>query len=118
LRSDGFLWPDPGEARMEAAAIADVQTPPTSKNYTSRPGALVWFFRKSRNRWKSKYQALKATVKGHKNRIADVTKSREQWKLKAEQATVGLAALEAEVAALRAEVAARGEKKPISACRS
>ena len=26
---------------------------PTHKDYKSRPGALAWFFRKSRDRWKS-----------------------------------------------------------------
>ena len=44
--------------------------------YKSRPGALIWFFRKSRDRWKQKYQVLKATVKKHKNRVADANKSR------------------------------------------
>jgi chromosome segregation ATPase len=93
------------------ATIADVETTPASKNYTSRPGALVWSFRKSRDRWKSKYQELKATIKGYKNRVADVTKSREQWRLKAEEATTRIAALETEVATLRAEIATGGEKK-------
>jgi uncharacterized protein YceH (UPF0502 family) len=92
------------------ATLADAQATATPREYTSRPGALIWFFRKSRDRWKSKYQGLKATVKGHKNRAADVTKSRDHWKVKAEHATARFAALEAEVAALRAEVAARGEK--------
>ena len=93
------------------ATSADSDTPPISKDYASRPGALVWFFRKSRDGWKRKHQELKATVKGFKNRIADVTKSREQWKMKAEQALARLAATEAEVARLRAEITARGEKK-------
>ena len=73
--------------------------------------ALIWFFRKSRDLWKSKYQDLKATVKGYKNRIADLTKSREQWRVKAEQAGERLSALEAEVAGLRAEVVAQELKK-------
>jgi hypothetical protein len=95
------------------ATVADVEiTPtPTPEKYTSRPGALIWSFRKSRDRWKSKYQSLKVSVKRYKNRVADVTKSREQWRLKAEQAAVRLAALETEAAALRAESAARVEKK-------
>jgi septal ring factor EnvC (AmiA/AmiB activator) len=84
---------------------------PTPKDYKSRPGALAWFFRKSRDRWKRKYQDLKATLKSSKNRIADLTKSRQQWRLKAEQAAQRLAALEAEIAALRAPVAAQTDKK-------
>jgi DNA repair exonuclease SbcCD ATPase subunit len=83
----------------------------TREDYTSRPGALIWFFRKSRDRWKRKYQDLKATVKGFKNQIAAVTKSREQWRLKAEQANERVSELEAEVAGLRAQVAIQDEKK-------
>jgi uncharacterized protein YlxW (UPF0749 family) len=101
------------------ATVADVDTtsPQPHKDYTSRPGALIWSFRKSRDGWKRKYQDLKATIKGYKNRIADLTKSREQWRLKAEQAAVRLAALETEAAALRADGAARAEgKKRTGAC--
>jgi hypothetical protein len=98
------------------ANAADLESIPreTSTIYTSRPGALIWSFRKSRDRWKSKHQALKASVKQYKNRAADLTKSRDRWRLKAEQATTRLAASEAEVAALRAEAAshAEGEKIP------
>ena len=57
----------------------------TTKEYKSPPHALIWFFRKSRDLWKSKYQELQASIKRLKNRVADVTKSREQWELKAEQ---------------------------------
>ena len=83
----------------------------TPKDYKSRPGALAWFFRKSRDGWKRKYQDLKATLKGYQNRIADLTQSRQHWRLKAEQAGERLAALEAEVADLRAQVAAQEDKK-------
>ncbi len=80
------------------AAVSDCETTldQDATGYKSRPGALIWCFRKSRDRWKRKYQALKATVKQHKNRVADVTKSREQWKLKAEAASQRSDALEAE----------------------
>jgi hypothetical protein len=84
---------------------------PTSKDYKSRPGALAWFFRKSRDRGKRKYQDLKATLKRSQNRIADLTKSRQHWRLKAEQADERRAALEAEIADLRAQVAAEQDKK-------
>jgi len=84
----------------------------TREAYTSRPGALVWFFRKSRDRWKRKHQDLKATVKGFKNQIAAVTKSREQWRLKAEQASERVSALEAEVRELRAQARSAEKKRP------
>jgi chromosome segregation ATPase len=92
-------------------ATAETLPASTREEYKSRPGALIWFFRKSRDRWKSKYQALKATVKGEKNRIADLTKSRQQWRLKAEQAGERLSALEAEIAELRTRITASDEKK-------
>ncbi len=84
---------------------------PTPKDYKSRPGALAWFFRKSREGWKRKYRDLKATVKGVKNRITDLTKSREHWRTQAEQAGQGLAVVEAENAELRARIAAAEDKK-------
>ena len=92
-------------------ATLDTTPAQTPNDYTSRPGALIWFFKKSRNNWKSKYQTLKTTVKGLKNRVADLTKSREHWKLQAEQAGHQRAALEAENAALRAQIQGVGEKK-------
>jgi hypothetical protein len=90
---------------------AEAVPAPTRADYKSRPGALIWFFHKSRDNWKRKHQDLKATVKGYKNRIADLTKSREQWKLKAEQAGERLATLEAENAELRAQRAEEEKKK-------
>ena len=92
----------------ETTAQAQKQT---TKEYKSPPHALIWFFRKSRDLWKSKCQELQSSIKRLKNRVADVTKSREQWKLKAEQATNQPTVLEAENARLRAEVATWAEKK-------
>ena len=85
---------------------------PTTKRYRSRPGALAWCFRKSRDLWKAKYQDLKASAKRLTNRVAELTQSRDHWRLKAEQAQGRLATLETHVAGLEAEVAAltAGEK--------
>jgi hypothetical protein len=85
-----------------------------SKNYSSRPGALIWFFRKSRDGWKEKYRSLKPSVKQLKNRVVDVTKSRDQWRLKAEKAATRLVALEAEVATLRDQSGCRAVGGKIS----
>ena len=92
----------------ETTAQASKQT---TKEYKSPPHALIWFFRKSRDLWKSKYQELQASIKRLKNRVADVTKSREQWKLKAEQTNNQLTVLEAENASLRTQIATLAEKK-------
>jgi hypothetical protein len=54
---------------------------------------------------------LGATVQGFKNQIAAVTKSREQWRLKAEQASGRVSELEAEVASWRAQAAIQDKKK-------
>ena len=97
------------DSRMDATAESTRTA--SREKYTSRPGALIWFFQKSRDGWKRKYQELKATVKGFKNQIAAVTKSREQWRIKAEQATQLVSDLEVENAELRAQLAAREEKK-------
>ena len=92
-------------------ATMDTSPAQTRKDYKSWPGALSRSFRMSRDGWKIKYKDLKATVKGYKNRIADPTQSREQWSIKAEGAGEQLAALEAEVAELRARLAAlEGQK--------
>ena len=72
---------------------------------------MIWFFRKSRDGWKRKYRELKAAEKGYKNRIADLTRSREHWRTEAQRAGERLTATEAELAALRARVAASGGKK-------
>src|SRR5271166_3082758 len=92
-------------------ATAEANATATREDYKSRPGALIWFFQKSRDRWKSKHQSLKAKVKGFKNQVAAVTKSREQWRAKAERAGEQVTTLETENAALRAQIAALEEKK-------
>ncbi len=96
-------------------ATVEAPSAQTRKDYPSRPGALSRFFRMSRDGWKSKYKDLKATVKGYKNRIADLTKSREQWRIRAERAGEQITTLEVEIAELRARLAALGggQKKRI-----
>jgi hypothetical protein len=94
---------------MDATLPSEVTTPapePATKDYKSRPGALAWCFRKSRDLWKAKYRDLKASFKRLTNRVADLTRSRDHWRLQAEQARGQLAALEDQVAGLEAEVAA------------
>src|SRR5271170_1383600 len=91
-------------------ATAELTGTQTREEYSSRPGALIWCFRKSRNGWKRKYQELKATVKGFKNQIAAVTKSRERWRLEAEAARKQVLALEVEIRELRAQSEAAQKK--------
>jgi septal ring factor EnvC (AmiA/AmiB activator) len=97
---------------MDATIIdRDAAQDQSATGYKSRPGALIWFFRKSRDRWKKKHQALKTTLKKFKNRVADVTKSREQWKFKAEAASQRVDVLEAQNVALQTRISALEERK-------
>jgi hypothetical protein len=99
---------------MDAAIIdRDNAQEQECTGYKSRPGALIWFFRKSRDRWKQKYQVLKATVKKHKNRMADANKSREQWRLKAEAASQCLETLERKNAELLTKISVLEREKKI-----
>lgn len=69
------------------------------------------FLEISRDGWKRKYKELKDSIKRLKNRVVDLTKSREQWRSKAEQARDQVSVLEAEIASLRVLVAVSTEKK-------
>lgn len=69
--------------------------------YKSPKHAQVWFLNRSRRRWKKKYQELKVVEKRWKNRVADVSKSRESWQAQAEVAASRVRELEAENLELR-----------------
>lgn len=92
-------------------ATAKMTQAATRKEYKSPTSALKWCFERSRDRWKDKYKELKATVKGYKNNIADLSKSRDQWRLKADQAREQLSAVEGENHKLRVQIAGLEEKK-------
>jgi septal ring factor EnvC (AmiA/AmiB activator) len=92
-------------------ATAEMTWAATRKQYKSPMSALKWCFEQSRDRWKNKYKQLNATVKGYKKNIVDLSKSRDQWRLKAEQAREQLSAVEGENDELRARIAGLEEKK-------
>jgi hypothetical protein len=101
LRSgDGRVVPTNQQEEIGMEATVEAPSAQTRKDYTSRPGALSRFFRMSRDGWKSKYKDLKATVKGYKNRLAHLTRSREQWRIRAERAGEQITTLEVEIAEL------------------
>ena len=81
-------------------ATVEAPSAQTRKDYTSRPSVLSRFFRVSRDGWKSKYKDLKATVKGYKNCLAHLTRSREQWRIRAERGGEQITTLEVEIAVL------------------
>jgi chromosome segregation ATPase len=112
LRSgDGRVVPTNQQEEIGMEATVEAPSAQTRKDYTSRRGALSRFFRMSRDGWKSKYKELKATVKGYKNRLAHLARSREQWRIRAERAGEQITILEVEIAELRARLAALGGGK-------
>jgi hypothetical protein len=97
------------DRRMDAAPEAIPAA--AREDYKSRPGALIWFFKKSRDNRKDKYRSLKVSVQGLKNQLAAVTRSRAEWRAEAEGAGRRAAALEAELAEVRGRIAAAGPRK-------
>ena len=67
--------------------------------FTSPWRNLAWSFRKSRDTWKKKYQALKGEHKRLQSQVRDVRASREEWRCKAEQEQKTSQALREEMAA-------------------
>jgi hypothetical protein len=55
------------------------------KKYTTPHWVQIWFLRRSRDNWKLKYKRLTAKAKRLKNRVNDVTRSRESWRKRVEE---------------------------------
>ena len=112
LRSgDGRVVPTNQQEEIGREATVEAPSAQTCKDYTSRPGALSRFFRMSRDGWKSKYKDLKATVKGYKNRLAHLTRSREQWRIRAERAGEQITTLEVEIGELTTDCCGPGWRR-------
>ena len=90
---------------MDASTVSGA-TGRSNAQFKSRPGALVWFFRKSRDLWKSKAQKFRAALQHERKQAAAVTRSREQWRSKARQAAAEALARQQELEALRRDNAA------------
>lgn len=80
--------------------------------YQSRPKQLARWLLASRDTLREKYQALKVEEKRLKVRVADVSKSRDNWQKKAEASQQQLSAMQAEIEHLSALVEqAQAQKK-------
>jgi len=66
--------------------------------YKSPLRKLAEFFRKSRDRWKAKYQRLKRRMKKEENQVRAVERSRAVWRDKAQAAARRVSELERELA--------------------
>jgi hypothetical protein len=81
----------------------------------TRPGVLVRFFQKSRDRWKEKCQQVRGQLKALLVRIRDLERSRAAWRTRAEQHEQELRQLQQELAQLQCAAAAapqEPEQKP------
>lgn len=95
---------------MEAANLEQ-----SKGTYKTSHRVQAWFLGKSRQRWKQKYKKLKVDNKRLKNRVADVTKSREKWRQQAEELSRQVQELQAKTAALQEQDAAKKKYGPPSA---
>jgi hypothetical protein len=96
---------------MDAAIpLSDQDSKPP---YTTSKQVQAWFLRRSRDLWKKKYAELKLELKRFRQRVADIDRSRAQWRRQAEDARRQLEALQAENARLRAlaDATDAGKKK-------
>jgi chromosome segregation ATPase len=95
----------------------DTAVPSTDQDskpaYTTSKQVQAWFLRRSRDLWKAKYADLKVELRRFRQRVADIDRSRAQWRRQAEDARQQVDALQAENARLRAAVdaAADAQKK-------
>ncbi len=72
--------------------------------YRSRPKQLARWLLQSRDQLRNKYKVTKVEQKRLKVRVADVSESRDKWKLKAEFSQQQLGTMQAEVERLSALV--------------
>lgn len=62
----------------------DAVTEPTDKAVQRSKQVLVWWYRKSREKWKQRSTKLQVKVRGFKVNVADLQRSRETWRTRAE----------------------------------
>ena len=97
---------------MEDCTVADV-IGSDHPQYRSRKGALIWFFRKSRNLWKAKYKVAKSEESKLRKKVAYLDKAREQDLADSTQLRRALEETRAQNKILRASLESNGadEKK-------
>lgn len=74
------------------------------ENYTSPIRVLARFFKKSRDGWKEKCIKAKRQIKGLKNQIYQLNKSRQNWKEQAQAQAKEFEVLQAEFEQFKAKV--------------
>jgi hypothetical protein len=83
-------------------------TTPTEQHdkpaYKTSKQVQAWFLGRSRDRWKNKYAELKVQSKRLRQQVADVCRSRADWRSKAEAALREAQELRTQLAELRARL--------------
>ena len=82
-----------------------------SNQWKSPLRVLVRSFQKSRDKWKSKYQDVKAEIKRFRNQAQDAKKSRDKWKSQVRDLQHENQELQQELTRLTAEVESHREAK-------
>ena len=88
-------------APIDATLVSDEDSRLLDK-YRSRPRQLARWLLESRNRLREKYQGVKVELKRLKVRVSDLTKSRENWRQRAEASEQQVLVMKAEVERLAA----------------
>lgn len=76
---------------------------------------LASFFQKSRDKWKQRYMDAKRELKRFHVRVADVSKSRDAWRGKAEARQTELQILQAQVQELQHQLSEGNREVSVSA---
>ena len=79
--------------------------------YRSRPKQVARWLLQSRDKLKAKYRAVKVELKRLRVRVADVSKSRDMWKQRAEFSEQQFRAMQAEVERISALIEPPETKK-------
>jgi len=87
---------------MDAPTGTDQQDKPST--YKTSKQVQAWFLGRSRDLWKKKYAELKVEFKRLKQQVADVCRSRADWRGKAEDACREVQELRAQTAELQARL--------------
>ena len=86
---------------IDPTLVSDEGGPPLEK-YRSRPRQLARWLLESRDTLREKYRSLKVDLKRMTVRVSDVTKSRDNWRQRAEASEQQVRAMKAEVERLAA----------------
>ena len=93
---------------MDVPTGTDPEDKPSA--YKTSKQVQAWFLGRSRDLWKKKYAELKVEFKRLRQQVADVCRSRADWRGKAEDARREVQELRAQIAELQSQLDALSEE--------